>query len=125
MFGLHEGRLQVVRSLIQMCLPYCKLFMCKRCFNGNKTSKYSFIHFFRFDNKKGFYCQVMSNGANKCLGRSKGRQYPPMDPMSEEYLHNFYRKHNSELAQLLEKLHVEKPGWLVQEMKLSNGSYKK
>lgn len=80
---------------------------------------------FRFDNKKGFYCQVLSSGASKCLGRSKGRQYPPMDPMAEEYLHNFYRKYNSELAQLLDKLHMEKPGWLIQEMKLNNGSYKK
>lgn len=40
----------------------------------------------RFDNKKGFFCQVIGENRNKCLGKSKGRQYPPMDERSAKLL---------------------------------------
>lgn len=40
----------------------------------------------RFDNKKGFYCQIVNENKNKCLGKSKGRQYPPMDDKSAKWL---------------------------------------
>jgi len=37
----------------------------------------------RFDPQKGFWCQLLEGGRTKCLGKSKGRKYPPMD--SEVY----------------------------------------
>lgn len=36
--------------------------------------------YFRFDPQKGFWCQLLEGGKTKCLGKSKGRKYPPMDP---------------------------------------------
>ncbi|CAB1337053.1 unnamed protein product, partial [Coregonus sp. 'balchen'] len=33
-----------------------------------------------FDPKKGFWCQLLVGGKTKCLGKSKGRRYPDMDP---------------------------------------------
>jgi heparan sulfate N-deacetylase/N-sulfotransferase NDST2 len=45
--------------------------------------------FYRYDRSKGFYCQVISQNKNKCLGRSKGRHYPAMDDRSEKYLQVF------------------------------------
>lgn len=43
---------------------------------------YSFVCLFslRFDPKKGFWCQLLEGGKTKCLGKSKGRRYPEMDP---------------------------------------------
>lgn len=35
---------------------------------------------YRFDPKKGFWCQLLEGGKTKCLGKSKGRRYPDMDP---------------------------------------------
>lgn len=40
----------------------------------------------RYDVKKGFFCQVVSEKRNKCLGKSKGRQYPLMDERSAKLL---------------------------------------
>lgn len=34
---------------------------------------------YRFDPQKGFWCQLLEGGKTKCLGKSKGRKYPPMD----------------------------------------------
>lgn len=34
---------------------------------------------FRFDEAKGFWCQLLDGGKTKCLGKSKGRKYPDMD----------------------------------------------
>lgn len=60
----------------------------------------------------------MSDKKSKCLGGSKGRQYPPMDQRSEEYLRQFYRKHNIALSHLLDKLKVPRPDWLEEELKI-------
>ncbi|KAF7264491.1 hypothetical protein GWI33_023144, partial [Rhynchophorus ferrugineus] len=43
-----------------------------------------------FDKKKGFYCQVVKGDSTKCLGRSKGRQYPPMEEKSLKYLQRLF-----------------------------------
>jgi heparan sulfate N-deacetylase/N-sulfotransferase NDST2 len=40
----------------------------------------------RFDTKKGYYCQIVNDMRNKCLGKSKGRNYPPMDEKSMKIL---------------------------------------
>ena len=36
--------------------------------------------FCSFDPQKGCWCQLLEGGKTKCLGKSKGRKYPPMDP---------------------------------------------
>ena len=71
---------------------------------------------FRFDEKKGFFCQVLSGDKTKCLGRGKGRQYPPMDTRAETYLHQYYKKHNMALDKLLDRLNVARPEWLDEEL---------
>ncbi|XP_076458930.1 bifunctional heparan sulfate N-deacetylase/N-sulfotransferase-like [Babylonia areolata] len=73
----------------------------------------------RFDPHKGFFCQVLSDSRNKCLGRGKGRLYDPMDEASATYLRHFYRKHNVNLSKLLTKLNYPVPTWL-QEMLLDD-----
>ncbi|KAJ6216358.1 hypothetical protein RDWZM_007515 [Blomia tropicalis] len=72
----------------------------------------------RFDQKKGFYCQVTKGNSTKCLGKSKGRIYPEMDTLSRNYLHHYYLHHNVVLSKLLNRLRVRIPTWL--ELELSN-----
>ncbi|GFY68285.1 hypothetical protein TNIN_292751 [Trichonephila inaurata madagascariensis] len=75
----------------------------------------------RYDPRKGFFCQVSQERNNtKCLGRSKGRLYPPMDPQTEKFLKAFYLPHNIALSKLLTKLRQPIPLWL--EKDLSHGS---
>jgi len=45
---------------------------------------------FRFDSHKGFWCQLLEEGKTKCLGKSKGRKYPPMDSEVNHYAHWHY-----------------------------------
>ena len=54
-----------------------------------KLPPFDYSRHLRFDNKKGFYCQVVSDNRNKCLGKSKGRQYPPMDDRSAKMLQKY------------------------------------
>lgn len=62
------------------------VFLCSLCkTNSLRVNKVQFIHSFifhsfRFDPKKGFWCQLLEGGKTKCLGKSKGRRYPEMDP---------------------------------------------
>uniref|UniRef100_A0A8C4YIQ0 [heparan sulfate]-glucosamine N-sulfotransferase n=1 Tax=Gopherus evgoodei TaxID=1825980 RepID=A0A8C4YIQ0_9SAUR len=75
------------------------------------------IHF-RFDSHKGFWCQLLEEGKTKCLGKSKGRKYPPMDSEVNHwlFLSSYYRDHNVELSKLLHKLGQPLPSWLRQEL---------
>ena len=75
----------------------------------------------RFDAKKGFFCQITQNNSTKCLGKSKGRVYPEMDPLARKYLHDYYLHHNVVLSKLLNRLRVPIPSWL--ESELSTNSY--
>ena len=70
----------------------------------------------RFDSKKGFFCQITSSDKTKCLGKSKGRAYEPMDAQSEALLRTFYRKPNVALSKLLLKLEQTVPEWLEKEL---------
>ena len=45
-----------------------------------KNYYFALCIFLRFDSHKGFWCQLLEEGKTKCLGKSKGRKYPPMDP---------------------------------------------
>lgn len=44
------------------------------------------FYFLRFDPQKGFWCQLLEGGKTKCLGKSKGRKYPPMEPEVNFYI---------------------------------------
>ncbi|KAK3588977.1 hypothetical protein CHS0354_043147 [Potamilus streckersoni] len=77
---------------------------------------FNYTEHLRFDPKKGFYCQVLTDDRNKCLGMSKGRQYPPMDVKSGEFLKQFYSKPNLALSKLLTKLNFHLPKWLDESL---------
>ncbi|KAI8040766.1 hypothetical protein M5D96_006709, partial [Drosophila gunungcola] len=71
----------------------------------------------RYDVKKGFYCQAVSEKRNKCLGKSKGRQYPTMDERSAKLLQRYYLNHNTALVKLLKKLGSRPiPQWLKDDL---------
>ncbi|XP_037879699.1 bifunctional heparan sulfate N-deacetylase/N-sulfotransferase [Glossina fuscipes] len=71
----------------------------------------------RYDIKKGFYCQIVNEKRNKCLGKSKGRQYPPMDERSAKLLQRYYLSHNTALVKLMKKLGARPiPQWLKDDL---------
>ncbi|XP_060273504.1 bifunctional heparan sulfate N-deacetylase/N-sulfotransferase 4 isoform X2 [Ovis aries] len=80
------------------------------------TLHYNYSEALTFDPQKGFWCQLLEGGKTKCLGKSKGRKYPPMDPESRTFLSNYYRDHNVELSKLLHRLGQPLPSWLRQEL---------
>lgn len=77
---------------------------------------YDYNEHLRYDPKKGFFCQVTHRNSTKCLGRSKGRQYPPMDPRAEKFLKAFYLSHNVALSKLLNRLRQPIPAWLEDDL---------
>lgn len=48
----------------------------------------------RYDSRKGFFCQIVNDNKNKCLGKSKGRQYSSMDERSAKYLQRYVTMFN-------------------------------
>lgn len=71
----------------------------------------------RYDPKKGFFCQVINGDHTKCLGRSKGRQYPPMEDKSYKLLQRYYLSHNTALVKLLKRLGLRTvPQWLKDDL---------
>ncbi|XP_068141948.1 bifunctional heparan sulfate N-deacetylase/N-sulfotransferase [Drosophila tropicalis] len=71
----------------------------------------------RYDVKKGFYCQAVSEKRTKCLGKSKGRQYPTMDERSAKLLQRYFLNHNTALVKLLKKLGSRPiPQWLKDDL---------
>lgn len=50
------------------------------------TPTFNYSTHLRYDPKKGFFCQVTNEDRTKCLGKSKGRQYPPMEDRSYKFL---------------------------------------
>ncbi|XP_039702848.1 bifunctional heparan sulfate N-deacetylase/N-sulfotransferase 4-like [Pteropus medius] len=80
------------------------------------TPHYNYSRALTFDPQKGFWCQLLDGGKTKCLGKSKGRKYPPMDSESRTFLSSYYRDHNVELAKLLHRLGQPLPAWLRQEL---------
>ena len=75
------------------------------------------LMFSRYNERKGFFCLTsrMYNG-HSCLGISKGRKYPPMTRKAEEYLKNYYREPNRQLAELLHKIRQPLPLWLLPDV---------
>lgn len=76
-----------------------------------------------YDEHKGFYCQrkVKPDGRNStvCLGKSKGRRYPPMSEPARAYLNKFYWPHNKQLARLLTDIGQPLPTWLDEAVNLA------
>ncbi|KAF5297737.1 hypothetical protein FQR65_LT09911 [Abscondita terminalis] len=71
----------------------------------------------RFDPKKGFYCQIINGDHTKCLGRSKGRHYPPMEERSLKFLQRYYLSHNTALVKLLKRIGMRNiPQWLKDDL---------
>uniref|UniRef100_A0A672RB30 [heparan sulfate]-glucosamine N-sulfotransferase n=1 Tax=Sinocyclocheilus grahami TaxID=75366 RepID=A0A672RB30_SINGR len=80
------------------------------------TPYYNYSQALTFDPQKGFWCQLLEGGRTKCLGKSKGRKYPPMDSESRALLSRFYRDQNIELSKLLHRLGQPLPAWLREEL---------
>ncbi|KAL0269790.1 UNVERIFIED_CONTAM: hypothetical protein PYX00_007403 [Menopon gallinae] len=71
----------------------------------------------RYDPKKGFFCQVIGGDHTKCLGRNKGRQYPPMEEKTYKLLQRYYLSHNTALVKLLKRLGIRNiPQWLKDDL---------
>lgn len=66
----------------------------------------------RYNERKGFYCVVGERNGSNCLGKSKGRKYPPMTDSAVEYLRQYYREPNRQLVELLHKIRQPLPKWL-------------
>ncbi|XP_053317415.1 bifunctional heparan sulfate N-deacetylase/N-sulfotransferase 4-like [Spea bombifrons] len=77
---------------------------------------YNYSETLTFNPQKGFWCQLLDGGKTKCLGKNKGRKYPPMDLESRAFLSSYYREHNIELSKLLHRLGQPLPSWLRQEL---------
>jgi hypothetical protein len=63
-------------------LLQCRWPLCRTALDPNPVC----MLICRYDPKKGFFCQVVNEDHTKCLGRSKGRQYPPMEDKSYRLL---------------------------------------
>lgn len=70
----------------------------------------------KYDPKKGFFCQVVGGEKTKCLGKSKGRVYPPMEERSAKFLRRYYTPHNTALSKLLVRVGRPVPHWLKDEL---------
>ncbi|XP_033871892.3 bifunctional heparan sulfate N-deacetylase/N-sulfotransferase 4-like isoform X1 [Acipenser ruthenus] len=77
---------------------------------------YNYSQALTFDPQKGFWCQLLEGGKTKCLGKSKGRKYPPMDLESRTFLSRYYKDHNVQLSKLLHRLGQPLPSWLREEL---------
>ncbi|XP_039409938.1 bifunctional heparan sulfate N-deacetylase/N-sulfotransferase 2 [Corvus cornix cornix] len=86
------------------------------------TPLFNYTQALRFDEAKGFWCQLLDGGKTKCLGKSKGRKYPDMDSLSRLFLRDFYREHNIELSKLMNRLGQPLPTWLREELQNSSWS---
>ena len=77
-----------------------------------------YSHHLRFDISKGYYCQVLPNGRNKCLGSGKGREYNrTIEPHSMKFLQDYYRLSNEALLKILKnRLGYDIPQWLEHDL---------
>lgn len=74
--------------------------------------EFRFSEILKFDEGKGFYCIRSFAGGTKCLGASKGRKYPPMDPKLRAELDELFREDNVALHKLLLRNDLPIPKWL-------------
>ncbi|KAK8384674.1 hypothetical protein O3P69_014327 [Scylla paramamosain] len=77
---------------------------------------YNYTEHLRYDKRKGFFCQVTEEDKTKCLGRGKGRIYPPMNESDAKLLKEYYQPYNVALEKLLTRLDYPVPKWLEEEL---------
>lgn len=81
------------------------------------TPLVDFANHLRYEPKKGFFCQIGDGDRTKCLGRSKGRIYPPMEETSHKFLQHYYLSHNTALVKLLKRIGIRNvPQWLKDDL---------
>lgn len=80
------------------------------------TPYYNYTQALMFDESKGFWCQKAEAGRTRCLGKSKGRKYPDMNPESRTFLSEYYREQNVELLRLFKRQGQPLPIWLRDEL---------
>lgn len=81
------------------------------------TPIFDFSNHLRYDPKKGFFCQLLQGDHTKCLGRSKGKFYHPMEERSYKFLQRYYLTHNTALVKLLKRLGYQTvPQWLKDDL---------
>ncbi|XP_013178034.1 PREDICTED: bifunctional heparan sulfate N-deacetylase/N-sulfotransferase [Papilio xuthus] len=114
-FGAHQ--LHVVDGAALRAQPAAALHALQKFLKLSPHIDYN--NLLKYDAKKGFFCQVTSGEKTKCLGKSKGRIYPPMEERSAKFLKRYYTPHNAALSKLLVRLGRPVPPWLKEE--LSNG----
>merc|ERR1712136_428704 len=68
------------------------------------VQKIDYTKLIKFDKRKGFFCQIKDESRTLCLGKGKGRRYPPMDLLTENYLQKWFAKYNASLVKLLRRL---------------------
>lgn len=77
---------------------------------------YNYTEHLRYDKRKGFFCQVIEEDKTKCLGRGKGRIYPPMNESEAKVLKDFYQSYNVALEKLITRLEYSVPTWLEDDL---------
>ncbi|XP_075233561.1 N-deacetylase and N-sulfotransferase sfl [Lycorma delicatula] len=81
------------------------------------TPTFDYSSHLRYDPKKGFFCQVLNGDHTKCLGKSKGRLYQPMEEKAYKMLQRYYLSHNTALVKLLRRLGLRSvPQWLKDDL---------
>lgn len=55
----------------------------------------------KYDIKKGFFCQLVDSDHTKCLGKSKGKQYPPMEDRALKLLQRLFAIYSNALSLVL------------------------
>ncbi|CAG0918609.1 unnamed protein product [Notodromas monacha] len=82
----------------------------------NITPFFDYANHLSFDSRKGFFCKVDGEKRTRCLGKSKGRKYPPMDEHSAAFLKRYYMSGNVALEKLLKRLGYAIPAWLKEDL---------
>jgi len=59
--------------------------------------------FFKYDQEKGFYCYYNHSTTLKCLGDSKGRKHPVMNPITKQKLIAYFSPKNQEFFKKIGK----------------------
>ena len=68
---------------------------------------------YRFSKRKGYYCAIGKSNRDICLGKGKGRKYPPMSEEDNYYLTQYYSAHNKRLFNILNVLGFKAPKWIL------------
>ena len=56
-----------------------------------------------FNQTRGFYCYRVNRTMERCLGASKGRKHPDIDPVVVKKLNKFFKPHNERLFRMISR----------------------